>query len=75
MTAAIDNERTKLAANALDRASTACLAVGILAPLATLLQGQVHPPLVGIGVSFAGWLVAAIVLHFGARRALGGLRP
>jgi hypothetical protein len=75
MTAAIDNERTKLAANALDRASTACLAVGILAPLATLLQGQAHPPLVGVVVSFAGWLGAAVVLHFAARRMLGGLKP
>ena len=74
MTAAIDNERTKLAANALDRASTACLAVGIFAPLATLLQGQLHPPLAGVAVSFAGWLGAAIVLHFGGRRMLGGLK-
>jgi len=36
---AVQNERTKLFANALDRASTACVAVGILAPVATLLAG------------------------------------
>ena len=36
----IENERTKLLANALDRASTACLAVGILAPLAAAMQAQ-----------------------------------
>jgi hypothetical protein len=75
MTTSIDNERTKLGANALDRASTACLAVGILAPLAALLQGQARPPVAGVSVSPAGWLIAAIVLHFGARRILGGLRP
>jgi membrane protein implicated in regulation of membrane protease activity len=75
MSAAIDNERTKLTANALDRASTACLAVGILAPLATLLQGLARLPGAGIAVSFTGWLAAAVVLHIGARRALRGLRP
>jgi hypothetical protein len=74
MTTAIDNERTKLAANALDRASTACLAVGILAPFSALLQEQTPIPFLGALVSFAGWLAAAIVLHFAARRALGGLK-
>ena len=72
---AIDNERTKLAANALDRASTACLAVGIFAPIAALAQGNAHVPWLGASLSFGGWLVAAIVLHIGARRVLGGLRP
>lgn len=33
----IDNERTKLLANALDRASTACFTVGILTPTAGFL--------------------------------------
>ena len=55
MTSSIVNERTKLAANALDRASTVCLAVGMLAPLATLLQGQARPPVMGVS-SFRGWL-------------------
>ena len=75
MTVAMDNERTKLAANALDRASTASLAVGIIAPFAALLQGQPPIPLLGVAVSFVGWLAAAIVLHLGARRVLGGLKP
>jgi hypothetical protein len=74
MSAVIDNERTKLAANALDRASTACLAVGILAPLVALFQSLASPPLAGVAVSFAGWLAAAIMLHFAARRMLGGLK-
>jgi hypothetical protein len=33
----VRNERIKLIANALDRASTACIAVGILAPIVTTL--------------------------------------
>jgi hypothetical protein len=72
MTVAIDNERTKLAANALDRSSTACLAVGIFAPLAGLLHGQMHVSLPAV-VSIAGWLTAAVVLHYAARHVLGGL--
>ena len=75
MSALIDNERTKLTANALDRASTASFAVGIFAPLASLLQFQDHLPAAGILVSFAGWLIAGLFLHIGARRALGGLKP
>jgi hypothetical protein len=75
MTVAIDNERTKLSANALDRSSTACLAVGIFAPLATLLQGPATIPALGVAMSFVGWLAAGIVLHLGARRMLGGLKP
>lgn len=35
----IDNERTKLLANALDRASTACFTVGVATPLAGYLYG------------------------------------
>ena len=35
----IDNERTKLLANALDRASTASLALGVFAPVAAAFYG------------------------------------
>ena len=54
----IENERTKLIANALDRASTACLAVGVLAPLGAVIQieGPTFTP--NLPFSFAGWLVA-----------------
>ncbi|MFT3974437.1 MAG: hypothetical protein QM699_13600 [Amaricoccus sp.] len=65
---ASDNERTRLAANALDRASTACLAVGIFARLSAATLGSAHVPLLGIVVSFAGWLAAAIMPHMAARR-------
>ncbi|MDR6954139.1 hypothetical protein J2X65_003507 [Ancylobacter sp. 3268] len=71
----VHNERTKLTANALDRASTACLTVGVLGPGAAALYG------VG-GASAGGWIVAgallwlsaAAVLHSMARRTLGSLR-
>lgn len=64
----IHNERTKLLANALDRALTGCLIAGFVAPTVT------------IGVSFlasvstAIWLFAALVLHLSARHVLGGLK-
>jgi uncharacterized membrane protein len=35
----VENERTKLLANALDRASTACVTVGLLAPIAAVIYG------------------------------------
>lgn len=73
MSISIANERTKLAANALDRASTACIAVGILSPLAGLVQGLSWPPSVA-ALSVAGWLFAAILLHLAAHRVLGVLK-
>lgn len=75
MTAAIENEKTKFVANALDRASTACLAVGVFAPLAALPQAE-HPLPVGwMLATFAGWILAAAMLHFIVRLTLGGLKP
>lgn len=71
---AIDNERTKLTANAIDRASTACLAIGIFAPLSVLFQAETAIPTFYLALSFLGWLVTAIVLHLAARRMLGGLK-
>ena len=52
----IHNERTKLLANALDRASTACLAVGVLGQALSL------PPADRLWVSLlspAGWICCA----------------
>jgi hypothetical protein len=71
----IENERTKLIANALDRASTACLAVGVLATLGAVVQVEAPAFSFKLFMSFAGWLIAAVVLHLRARRTLGGLRP
>ena len=76
---AVHNERTKLLANALDRASTTCFTVGIVTPAAGYLYNVAgFRSAVGLGVLAAGlvgWLVAAVFLHLAARRALGGLRP
>lgn len=71
----IHNERTELLANAFDRASTACVAVGLLGPAANALYGMgaAHGGLL-FWPSVALWLVAAAVLHLLARRVLGGLR-
>jgi hypothetical protein len=75
MTSLIDNERTKLLANALDRASTACLTVGVVAPLAAALYNfggvTIQPWVVVLGVVI--WLSGAVVLHLTARSVLGGL--
>jgi hypothetical protein len=39
----VHNERTKLFANALDRASTACFTVGVLSPIVAALYGVGGP--------------------------------
>lgn len=67
----IHNERTKLRANALDRLSTAFLAVGALGkafdfvPTSTISQS----------LGLAGWIFGAIALHLMAVRTLGRLKP
>ncbi len=70
-------EQTKLLANALDRASTACFTVGIATPLAAMVYGFTN-----LGITFGyfviycltGWLVVTIFLHYMARRVLRKLR-
>lgn len=74
----IANERAKLTANALDRASTACLTVGVFGPIVASLYGVgatasgAHGILLAIGSVL--WLGAAGTLHAMARLALGRLR-
>lgn len=74
----VHNERTKLLANALDRASTAALAVGVLGPVATATYGlgpADRPlPLLGLIVGTILWLAVAILLHMFARWTLRDLR-
>lgn len=71
----IHNERTKLAANALDRASTACLTVGVFGPGAAALYGVGGPAARGwVVVGAVLWLAAAAMLHFMARLTLGRLK-
>lgn len=71
----VHNEQTKLTANALDRASTACLTVGVLGPSAAALYGlgnTMTGAWIAIGAVF--WLSAAGMLHFMGRRTLRSLR-
>jgi hypothetical protein len=69
---AVANETTKLIANALDRGSTASFAAGVLAPAIGLSQGSVVPT-AGMAYSFVGWILLGIVLHYEARRYIGGM--
>ena len=73
----IHNERIKLTANALDRASTACLTVGVLGPLVAALYGVGGTGLADRGILLAVgslfWMLAAGTLHLMARRVLRGL--
>lgn len=73
----IRNERTKLLANALDRASTACFTVGIATPVAGYIYNisnlRETLPILTIVIGGIGWILACIVLHLLARRTLGGL--
>lgn len=74
----IHNERTKLLANALDRASTACFTVGIATPIAGYLYnvGNIGNALSPFRLAFGlvGWLLTAVALHLLSRRVLKGLR-
>jgi len=71
----IHNEKTKLLAAALDRASTAFLAAGVATPVAgRLFHTTIALPL---GTAFATFIifgVSAMMLHLGARALLGGLQ-
>ncbi|SIQ54355.1 hypothetical protein SAMN05880590_10580 [Rhizobium sp. RU35A] len=71
----VQNERRKLAANALDRLSTASVGAGLIAPMASF-SGSVSlaGPIAAIVVSTIAWLSAALTLHFLARQQLGKLR-
>jgi hypothetical protein len=74
----IANERTKLLANALDRASTACVAVGILAPLSGLPYGtgmsREAVPLIYLLIGSICWFAGAVASHVMVRRVLAGLK-
>lgn len=71
-----DVERTKLLANSLDRVSTACLTVGVFAPLAA---AYFSPPAAlevstsALIASVCVWFLSALGLHLAARNVLGGL--
>jgi len=74
----IHNERTKLTASAIDRASTACFTVGALGPLAAFLYGiggtvgVVRGIVLLLGAAF--WIVGGACLHMLAWLYLGRLK-
>ena len=69
-----EKEQIKLRANALDRASTACLATGLLAPMANLIyNGNAHLNGVALFVITVFYLGVALVLHHMALWHLKGL--
>lgn len=69
-------EKQKLFANSLDRASTTCLTLGILGPLAAAYFNfpGVSVSLVKFIVGAGCWGLAAVALHHGAQMALDDLR-
>jgi hypothetical protein len=72
----IDNERTKLFANALDRASTACLTVGVFAPIAAAIYTSTGtvPATATFVIGAVCWIFASVVLHLSARYVLRRLQ-
>lgn len=70
------NEKTKLLANALDRASTASFTVGVLAPIAGAFLRIANPSSLDparFATCFAAYLTLGMFLHGLARRVLRGL--
>ena len=74
----IQNERTKLLAAALDRASTACFALGVVGPIIAFLYKSDEPSLAlpdwRYVVGPLIWFAAAVLLHLAGRAALGRLK-
>ena len=75
----VENEQTKLLANAIDRASTACFTIGIATPLAGFVynvsgfRSTIGP--IELASGLVGWLFAALALHLVARSILKDLEP
>lgn len=70
----IHNAQTKLLANALDRASTALVTVGVVTPVAGYLYGVARPSVLFLAAAGYIWFFAAVSLHLAARRLLGRLK-
>jgi hypothetical protein len=70
---AAEIEQTKLIANAFDRASTACITVGVVTPIAAMLYGIGSVALrfgLAVVAYLSGWLMLALFLHYLARLTL-----
>ena len=75
MSDVIHNEQAKYSAAALDRISTACIAIGAIAPVVAAMVGV---PGYAIGWTLIGfsaaWLFVGAVLHFVGRAMLRSLK-
>lgn len=73
----VDKEQIKLTAQALDRASTTCFAVGVAGPAAAYFWNTPASLTAmttwEVAVLLVSWLAVAISLHLFARRVLKGL--
>jgi hypothetical protein len=72
----VRNERLKLLANALDRASTSCVTIGFIAPMAAAVYGG---GALGLSAGFfviagVSWILLGVGLHLLAHQVLGALR-
>lgn len=72
----IRNEQTKLLANNLDRASTACLTVGVFAPTAAALYTSANTTssIATFAIGAVSWIFTSVVLHISARTVLRRLK-
>jgi Na+/melibiose symporter-like transporter len=70
----VHNERTKLIANALDRASTGAFLAGVAVPTATAMFGQQSIAWEYFFSCVLLWVAVGVILHVEARKVLGALR-
>lgn len=72
----VENEHYKAAATWCNNASVACFVVGFITPGVQLSRSLSAPVEAGstlaLALSMVGWFVAAGILHWMARFALGG---
>jgi hypothetical protein len=71
----VENEQTKLMAGALDRLSTGCFVVGVLAPYAAVIYGPAtHISDDAFLFSLLSWFAAGAFIHYLAQWVLESLR-
>lgn len=71
----IHNEQTKLTAAAIDRLSTACIALGVIAPVVSFGMGGTGYSLLTVTAFGVVWFSIGACLHFLGRAILRRLRP
>lgn len=73
----IQNERAKLAANALNTVGSGCVLIGVVTPTAAVIYGTAVVQAPGSTAALAGlfFFLLGIMLHLVAQLLLGGLKP